>query len=172
MKRKAFVFTIGCIVFFGSCSDFPKSVDVALLDNGRIDLDYLSIIGEEEKILISWYLFAYGNECAGMSTDPKCRILKTMGVDDECNPKHISKLLQWFSKDMLAVYKLQKCPLLPKDGAIQNKIEKITIGHHGDTLTMTIQVKGFNSVQEKYWDILLTDQYIIRGGSFTKILDR
>ena len=158
------------VVFFQiSCQQKDKDFNEIIVENEAINTSFLENINEAEKTLLSWYLYAYGNECNDDSEKIKCKLLDILNIEDECNPTHLNTLLQWFSKDMLAVYKLNKCPNMPYDSAIQNSIEKIQLRRTYDTLTITIQVKGLNNSQEKNWDIEQTDSYLIEKNTFIKL---
>ena len=152
-----------------SCQQNDKDYDEIIVENKTINTFFLESLHESEKTLLSWYLYAYGNECKDDSEKIKCRLLDFLKIEDECNPTYLNKLLQWFSKDMLAVYKLNKCPNMPYDSAIQNSIEKIQLSRRKDTLTIMIQVKGLNNSQEKNWDIEQTDSYLIEKNTFIKL---
>jgi hypothetical protein len=140
-----------------------------VLENNIINTNYLKQIDKPEKALLSWYLYAYGNTCNETSSKTKCSILVAMGITDECNPKHLNMMLQWFSNDMLAGYKLNKCPNMPANSAIQNNFEKIIIKRNKDTLTIDFTVKGLNNSQEKSWNVTKVEKYLITSSNFVKL---
>ena len=152
-----------------SCQQNNGDFDEVILDNDVINTPFVESLNEAEKTLLSWYLYAYGNECKNDSEKIKCKLLKILKIEDECSPDHLNNLLQWFSKDMMAVYKLNKCPNMPYKSAIQNTIEKIHLSRKKDTLTISIHVKGLNNSQEKNWDIEQTDSYLIEKSTFIKL---
>ena len=155
---------------FISCTPSKgESVSNIILENNTINTAYLNQIKAPEKALLSWYLYAYGNECNESSSKIKCQLLKELHIEDECNPKHLSNLLQWFSTDMLAVYKLNKCPNISAKSAIQNTFEKIVLFKNGDTLSIQFSIKGLNTLQEKSWNIHQKDSYIIKNNTLIKI---
>ena len=161
------VYHILIVLLFFSCT--PTSKKTVVLANNTINKSVLPSLKEPEKALVLWYLYAYGNACDGTTDKPKCEILKTLHITDECNPKHLSFLMQWFSTDMLAVYKLNKCPSLPVKSAIQNEFEKIILQRKKDTLIIDFKIKGMNNSQEKSWNIEKTEAYVIRDKTLVKL---
>lgn len=151
-----------------SCTENRNASIIRVLENEQI-MSELQKLDEPERALVSWYLFAYGNACKKNSNKTKCRILQGLGVKDECDPEHLNMLLQWFSTDMLAVYKLKKCPNLAAHSAIQNTFDKIILQHKGDTLFIDYNIKGLNNSQEKSWNIEQIDSYFIRNKTLVKI---
>jgi len=164
------LYTLLFLVILFSCKDKDDTITQIVLDNNKINTSYLNQIETPEKALLSWYLYAYGNECDNFSAKIKCKLLKELKIDNECDPKHLSNLLQWFSNDMLAVYKLNKCPNLPIKSAIQNTFEHISLIRHNNTLSIKFSIKGINTLQEKSWNIHKTESYLISNNTFTKIL--
>ena len=157
------------LIMTGSCTKQNTTITTIVLDNNTINTTFLHQIELPEKTLLSWYLYAYGNECSTTSSKIKCQLLKEMDIDDECESQHLSNLLQWFSKDMLAVYKLNKCPNLPVNSAIQNTFKHITLIRKADTLSIKFSVMGLNTLQEKSWNITQIDSYVIKNNTFLKI---
>ncbi len=156
-------------IFFVSCTSKNSKITHVVLENKIINKTYLQQIDEPEKALLAWYLYAYGNECDKTSTKIKCTILKELQINDECDGKHLNNLLQWFSNDMMVVYKLNKCPNLPIKSAIQNEFKKIVIKRNKDTISINFTVKGLNNNQEKSWNITKIDQYLITSSNFVKL---
>lgn len=165
---KQFIAFLIILILF-SCQESKESYSVVILENETINSEFLQIINDPEKALLNWYLFAYGNECDESSSKIKCKLLRDLGVEDECDSNHLNNLLQWFSKDMLAVYKLSSCPNIAKESSIQNTFEFISLQRKSDTLSITYTVKGINSVQEKSWNMTQTGTFLIRNGTFFKI---
>jgi len=160
------LYTILLIMLFVSCKQTENTT--VILENKTINTDALSKLDTPEKALVSWYLYTYGNECDGTTSKIKCRILDEMKITDECDAKHLSNLLQWFSTDMLAVYKLNKCPNMPVKSAIQNEFIKIILHRQKDTLSIEYKVRGMNNSQEKSWNIEKTDSYLLEGKTLVK----
>lgn len=154
---------------FISCSHDKRNYSEIILKNNKINKKFIEQLDEPEKALLSWYLYAYGNECDGESSKIKCDILQELNIDDECNPKHLNNLLQWFSNDMLAVYKLNKCPNITSESAIQNTFESIILSRNKNKLSIEITTKGLNTIQEKSWNKTQTDTYLIKNKTFIKI---
>lgn len=165
--RIYFFFLIGLI--FISCQNKNEDYAVVILEDGVINSEFLQTINPPGKALLSWYLFAYGNECDGGSKKIKCKLLKELKIEDECNPDHLNFLLQWFSHDMLAVYKLNSCPNINYDSVIQNKFSQISLERKGDVISIKYHVEGINSVQEKSWNMNKTGSYLIENNTFSKL---
>ena len=126
-------------------------------------------MGEAEKALLGGYLFAYGNECNAQSQKKKCELLTLLHVEDECEEKYVDMLKRWFEKDMLMYPKLQTCPALAVNFAIQNTYNKISMQRNGDTMSIGIEVSGLNQAQEKNWLIEQTHTYLIEKNTFIRI---
>ena len=157
------------LLLFCSCTQNAKEYTTTILENGKIDTTFIQNISESEKALISLYLFAYGNECTDHSATNKCQLLDLLQIKDECDKQHIDFLNKWFKKDVLMSSKLQNCPNLPINFAIQNSIKKLVLSRVVDTLSLTIEVKGINETQEKTWDTEQTMSYFIKNDTFIKI---
>ena len=157
------------LILLGSCQEKSENYTVVVLENEKINSEFVETIEEPEKAMISWYLFSFGNGCDNSSSKIKCQLLQELKIKDECNSVHLDNLLQWFSKDMLAVYKLKSCPNIAKESPIQNTFEFISLQKTADTLSITYTVKGINSVQEKSWNTTRTEAYLIRNKTFFKI---
>ncbi len=157
------------IIFLIALVSCNKEVSHTVLMNNKINTTYLKQIPRAEKALLSWYLYSYGNACDGTSDKPKCKILKVINVTDECDSKHLNMMLQWFSNDMSAAYKLNRCPNLPKNSAIQNEFESIIIKRNNDILAIDYTVKGLNNSQEKSWNVHRVDKYKITSNNFVKL---
>ncbi len=164
MKNKL---VLGLLLLLISCTTKTSNA-IVVLENNEINNQAVAQLDTPERALVLWYLYAYGNECDGTTSKIKCKLLDEIGISNECDAKHLSILLQWFSTDMLAVYKLNKCPSMGVKSAIQNEFKKIILHRNKDTLSIDYKVKGMNNSQEKYWNIEKTDSYIIRGKTLVK----
>lgn len=164
------VFSLLLILFLvASCHENSQNYSKVVLENEVVNSEFLQTINEPERALLCWYLFAYGNECNENSSKIKCKLLKELNVANECELGHLNNLLQWFSTDMLAVYKLNSCPNIAKESPIQNTFEYIKLVRKLDTLAITYTVRGINSIQEKSWNMTKTGTYLIRNGTFFKL---
>lgn len=165
--KKIILFSL--IILLSSCkSNVSIKHTIIIVDKEIINTEFAHKIDEAEKALISWYLYAYGNECVEFKTSTKCKLLKLLNIKNECEATHLEMLKKWFSKDILAVYKLKKCPNLPFNSAIQNSIDKIVLTRNNNKLSITYKIKGLNNSQEKSWNINRTDNYIIVNNTFQK----
>lgn len=152
-----------------SCKKESIKYEHKILINNQLNTELLANIKTPERALLSGYLFVYGNECDAISDKMKCKILPELNILDECNKKHVNFLKQWFKNDVILSLKLQKCPVLPRKFAIQNKLKKIIIQRKNDTISITINVIGMNTSQEKNGNIEQTDTFIIKNNSFIKV---
>ena len=154
-----------------SCKQNTRNYTHIIVENKIVNATVLQKIDNPEKALLSWYLFAYGNECTTDSNKTKCQILKLLAIDDECDKEHIDFLNKWLNKNILIQLKLRNCPSLPHKSAIQNNIEKIVIKRVSDTLSISIKVSGMNTIQEKFWTIEKTESLILNNNTLTKTND-
>ena len=164
MKQLVFVVLLVCC----SCAKQENKTSV-ILENEQINTEVIKSLSNSERALLSWYLYAYGNACEENSTKYKCQILKDLNIDDECDSEHLNNLLQWFSKDMLAPYKLKKCPNIASNSAIQNTFNKIILVKEGDTLSIDYNIMGMNNSQEKSWNFDGVDKYLVEKNTLVKI---
>ncbi len=162
------ILLLGLLLIFISCTR-KQSNAIVVLENNEINNKALAQLDTPERALVLWYLYAYGNECDGSTENIKCKLLAKMGVNNECDATHLSYLLQWFSTDMLAVYKLNKCPSLSVKSAIQNKFKKIKLIRNKDTLAIDYYVMGLNASQEKSWNVIKIDTFVIKDRTLVKL---
>ncbi len=162
-------FFILIVFLFISCQEKNDNYSVIILENGTVNSEFLQNINPPEKALLNWYLFANGNECDGKSTKIKCKLLQELNIKDECDPEHLNNLLQWFSNDMLAKYKLKSCPNIKVDSPIQNKFVYISLEREDDILSINYHVMGLNTVGEKSWNMKKKGTYLLKDHTFTKI---
>ena len=78
-----------------SCKKSTINFTETILENKTINSDFFETINEPEKALLSWYLFAYGNECTPRSEKVKCNLLNLLRIEDECSEVHINYLKEW-----------------------------------------------------------------------------
>ncbi len=152
-----------------SCKQNARESTTIILENGMVNADFFQTIDEPERALLCWYLFAYGNECIASSEKSKCKLLTLLDVENECSEKHTRFLKLWFADDIYMNNKLQRCPNLPVNAAIQNSFQKIILNRVSDTLTITIKVDGLNESQEKSWNMEQTDSYLINDSILKKL---
>ncbi|HFB99220.1 MAG TPA: hypothetical protein ENJ53_00310 [Phaeodactylibacter sp.] len=165
---KYFIFIIFFFAFF-SCKERAKKHTTVILENDKVNADFFDNIDRPEKALLSWYLYAYGNECDATSSKAKCKILELLHVKDECADEHIRFLKKWFDKDVMAQMKLKNCPVLAVDDAIQNKYKAIILSRNRDTLSIHFKVWGLNESQEKNWNVDKIDSFLIENEAFVVI---
>ena len=152
-----------------SCTQNKRDFTQIIVENKIVNPTFLDSINAPEKALLSWVLFAYGNECTADSNKPKCQLLKLLKIDNECDTTHVTFLNKWLDKNVLMQYKLRKCPNLPAKFAVQNTIEKIVLSRVSDTLRITVKVRGMNTAQEKFWNIERTESFILKRNTLIAV---
>lgn len=167
INRKYFLIFI--VLLQISCTKNVSNYTQVVLENNTINTQFIESIEEPEKMLLSWYLLAYGNECTLESDKIKCKLLDLLKIEDECNPAHINKLKKWFLGNPLMYGKLHKCPNFPFKFEVQNTIEKIVLQRSNDTLTIVFKVDGMNTAQEKFWNIEQKKRFLIKKNQLQKI---
>ncbi len=166
LKNTYFLFLL---LLFISCKKKAIKYTQIVVDNNQVNTFFLKQLQAPEKALICGYLFAYGNECIADSDNNKCKLLTALHVEDECSKAHLKFLKEWFKNDIIMQYKLRNCPNLPHNFAIQNTIDKIVLKRTGDTLNIQYAIKGMNNSQEKSWNIIREDNYLIQSNTLQKI---
>ena len=166
---KYLIFGSLLLITLFSCKQSEKKYTINILENDVIDTEFFKAIDESEKVLLSWYLYAYGNECDTASSKIKCELLDLLDIKDECANEHIQFLQKWFKKDILVRSKLQNCPVLPINFAIQNEYKQIILKRAADTISISFKIWGLNNAEEKSWNVDQTDTYLIKGSTFVKI---
>jgi len=62
------------------------SKNIALHDGKIVNASYFERIPLAEKVILSSYLIAFGNECGSSNKERlKCVVLKELGIEDECS---------------------------------------------------------------------------------------
>jgi len=164
-----YIFIALVVLLLSSCKHGTIKHEYIIVENDVVNKSFIDKLDVPERALLSWYLYAYGNECVENSSKVKCQLLKELHIENECDPQHLSMMMQWFSEDMLALYKLNKCPNLSSKSAIQNSFEKIALIKSADTLSIEFIIKGMNNSQEKSWNVAQTHSYLINGNAFVII---
>jgi len=164
-----YVFITIVVLLVSACKHGTYKHEYIIANNDVVNKSFVDKLDVPERALLSWYLYAYGNECVENSSKVKCQILKELNIENECDPQHLSMMTQWFSADMLALYKLNKCPNISSKSAIQNSFEKIVLIKSADTLSIEFIVKGMNNSQEKSWNVAQTHSYLINDNTFVII---
>ena len=149
------------MLFLLSCQTRQKDYSLVILDRGVVDASFVNQIDEPGRMLLGWYLYAYGSECTGSSEKPKCQLLNLLGIDNECDTSYIQSLKQWFAGDVYRSIKLRSCPTLPQKGAIQNEFKYIALERKNDRLSISFQVDGMNNSQEKSWNTKRIEYFLV-----------
>ncbi len=158
------------VLFLASSCQVSKDYDEKIIiQNNNVYFQNLNDLTQVENALIQMYLYAYGNACNPKNNSAKCKILKHLQIEDECDQKNILFLNNWFSNNVLLLQKLKKCPAIKSDSPIQNKFEYLKLSKQKDTVTIFFNVKGLNNSQEKSWNYHGNDKFLIKRKSLIKI---
>lgn len=158
------------VLFLASSCQVSKDYDEKIMiENNNVYFQNLNDLTQVENALIQMYLYAYGNACNPKNNSAKCKILKHLQIEDECDQKNILFLNNWFSNNVLFLQKLKKCPSINSDSPIQNKFEYLKLSKQKDTITIFFNVKGLNNSQEKSWNYHGNDKFLIKRKSLIKI---
>lgn len=166
-----FVFSIMLVCSLVSCRRISSDYSVVVLKDGVVDSSFVNEIDEPGRMLLEWYLFAYGNECGLENKKPKCQILNLLSVGNECDTIYLGALRNWFEKDVYRSIKLAKCPSLSAKGAIQNEFKYLYLERHRDTLSVSYRVDGMNNSQEKSWKVERVERFIVVDESLLSVRD-
>ena len=132
-----------------------------------INQSYLHNITPPEKAALGFVAFDIGNECEwGYDSDGNgrvlwCRIVTALDVDHQCSDKQLSILRNWFSKDTVALKKLESCPTIPNTATIQTTFDEILIQNNEaeKTITVSYKVTGINVRESESWYRSQTDVF-------------
>ena len=161
-----YIFSICLVLSLLSCQLESIDYSIDILKDGMVDTSFVDKINEPGRMLLGWYLFAYGNECSAENDKPKCKILHSLDVDNECDTLYVEQLRRWFKKDVYRNIKLRNCPSLPLKGAIQNEFQYITLERSQDTLSISFRVDGMNNSQEKSWNVERVERFLLVDSVF------
>ena len=167
-----FVFSILLVCSLVSCQTSTLDYSVVVVRDGVVDSSFVDKIDEPARMLMGWYLFAYGNECGLENKKPKCQILNLLSVGNECDTVYLGALRKWFKDDMYRSIKLKKCPSLSAKGAIQNEFKYLYLERHQDTLSISYRVDGLNNSQEKSWNVERVERFIVVDNSLLSVRDK
>lgn len=132
-----------------------------------INQSYLQNITPPEKAALGYIAFDIGNECEwGYDSDGNervlwCRIVSALDLDHQCSDKQLSFLRKWFSKDTVALKKLEPCPKIPNTATVQTTFDEILIQTDASKKTITIDYKvtGINMREPSSWHYSQNDVF-------------
>lgn len=161
---------------FWSCGNMPTDYNHWLVKKSDVEGVYnvnkrfAPMLNKQEKAIVSWYIYAYANECEPEKEMTwKCGLLEALRIDDECSQEHREYIAKHLGDDPIMHSKLQNCPVLPNDGAIQNLLQYMNIERRADTVIFSMRVAGMNNQEEKHWDIEVNDSYLLERKKVRKL---
>ncbi|KAA2218817.1 hypothetical protein [Maribacter flavus] len=130
-----------------------------------INHSYLHNITPPEKAALAFVAYDIGNECEwGYDSDGNgrvlwCRIVSALDLGHQCSEKQLSFLRNWFSRDTVALKKLESCRTIPNTATIQTTFDEILIQNNEaeKTITVSYKVTGINMRESESWHHSQTD---------------
>jgi len=168
MKKIRINLSVLFLVILFSCKENAKKYKHVIFKDHIIHKETIKNLHNSEKALLTMYLYAYANAC-DTTESPKCKILKLLNIENECDIKHINFLKKWFKNDYIFNLKLENCPVLASNSAIQNKFKEIIISRNIDTIFIQYQLLGMNNSQEKSWNINRRDTFLVKEKALIKM---
>lgn len=132
-----------------------------------INKPFSNSISNQEKAALGYVATFIGNECwwDGKANENrsnlKCEILTALDLGYQCSDKHLNFLRKWFSKDAVALKKLESCRTMPYTATVQTTFDEITIFTDKDNKIITVNYKvlGMNIRESKNWSWAQTDTF-------------
>ena len=132
-----------------------------------INQSYLHNITLQEKAALAFVAYDIGNECEwGYDSDGNgrvlwCRIVSALDLGYQCSDKQLNFLRKWFSKDTVALKKLESCRTIPNTATIQTTFDEILIQTDASKKTITVDYKvtGINMRESSSWYYSQTDVF-------------
>ncbi|WP_149303556.1 hypothetical protein [Pareuzebyella sediminis] len=132
-----------------------------------INQSYLHNITPPEKAALTFVAYEIGNDCEwGYDSDVNgrvlwCRIVSALDLGYQCSDKQLNFLRKWFSKDTVALKKLERCPTLPNTATVQTTFDEILIQNNEaeKTITVDYKVTGINMRESSSWPYSQTDVF-------------
>lgn len=116
-----------------------------------INEPFCNSISNQEKAALGYIATFIGNECWWDGKKPnknrsnlKCKILTALDLGYQCSDKHLGFLQSWFSKDTVALKKLERCRTMPYTATIQTTFNEITLFTNKGNKTITVNYKAYN----------------------------
>ena len=79
----------------------------------------------------------------------------------QCSDKHLGFLNNWFSKDIVALNKLKRCPTIPNTATIQSTFDEVLLktNTQDQTITINYKVKVINVRENEVTTYTKIDQF-------------
>ena len=114
-----------------------------------INKAFTNSISDQEKAALGYVATFIGNECEWDGnvnenrSNLKCEILTALDLGYQCSDKHLGFLRNWFSKDTVALKKLDRCITIPYTATVQTTFDKITLFTDKENKTITVNYKAY-----------------------------
>lgn len=139
--------------------------------------EYLEKITEPERAALGYVTTFIGNECEWDEkanedrSNLNCKILTQLKLGYQCSEKHLGFLRTWFSKDTLALKKLQSCPTIPNTATIQTTFDEIYITKDitKQIIKIDYQFTGINTRRGSVKENMYTDTFSYNDQNITLI---
>ncbi|MBW1294161.1 hypothetical protein [Aquimarina litoralis] len=139
--------------------------------------EYLEKITAQERAALGYITTFIGNECEwdGKANKDRsnlsCVVLSKLKLGYQCSEKHLGFLRTWFSKDTLALKKLQSCPTIPNTATIQTTFDEIyiTTDITEQIIKIDYQFTGINTRRGSVKENTYTDTFSYNDQNITLI---
>jgi hypothetical protein len=132
-----------------------------------INESFVNSITNQEKAALGFVATFIGNECSWDGdvnenrSNLKCKILTVLNLGYQCSDTHFGFLKRWFSKDEIALKKLEKCVTMPETATVQTTFDEIVIDTDtaNKTISVSYKIQGINMRESKTWNYTQTDYF-------------
>ena len=145
-----------------------------------INESFCSSISNQEKAALGYISYDIGSECwwdkkrNKEGTNLKCKIVTALDLGYQCSDKQLIFLRKWFSKDIVALKKLESCRTMPYTATIQTTFDEIRISNDKkkQIITISYMVHGVNMRLSESWKWTKTDTFKYNSENLTLISSR
>ena len=145
-----------------------------------INEPFCSSISNQEKAALGYISYDIGSECwwdekrNEEGTNLKCKIVTALDFGYQCSDKQLFFLRNWFSKDIVALKKLESCKTIPYTATVQTSFDEIRLFNDKEkqTITVNYKVHGVNIRLSENWSWTKTDIFKYNSESLTLISSR
>jgi len=158
------------IKFLWRADKFDQELN-QIINSIFINESFCNSISNQEKAALGYISFNIGNECwwdgkvNENRSNLKCKIGTSLDLGYQCSDTQLNFLRKWFSKDAVALKKLESCSTIPYTATVQSTFDEISIFTDNDNKTILVNYKayGINIREAKKWSWNQTDTF-----SYTK----
>lgn len=142
-----------------------------------INESYVNTITNQEKAALGFVATFIGNECMWDGnfneerSNLKCKILTALNLGYQCSDTHFGFLKRWFSKDNMALKKLEICVTIPESATVQSTFDEILIFTDKANKTIKVNYKAhrINIRESKLWRWTQADTFEYTSENITLI---